>query len=187
GGAGGGGRSGPCASPGGEPRGGGPPGEGPKGGGGFLPEFWGGGETGIPDRCTRDRQKHPAADPSMRVFHAGIATILTLTVLGATCPGALARPVHRLTHSSGVVDYWPRFSPDGTTALFSHALLHRAASRTARGGGGRFRPDSRHRRGCNGPMGGGVQGQPPVGAWLKSRGGADPGCDFLLSWRPEKW
>ena len=77
------------------------------------------GEIGIPDRCTRDRHKHPAADPSMRVFHAGIATILTLTVLGATCPGALARPVHRLTHSSGVVDYWPRFSPDGRTALFS--------------------------------------------------------------------
>ena len=59
----------------------------------------------------------------MRVFHAGIATILTLTVLGATCPGARARPVRRLTHSSGVVDYWPRFSPDGTAALFSHCEI----------------------------------------------------------------
>ena len=69
-------------------------------------------EIGIPDRCTRDRNKHPAADPTMRVFRAGIATILTLTVLGATCPGVPARPVRRLTHSSGVVDYWPCFSPD---------------------------------------------------------------------------
>src|SRR5262249_61387860 len=65
----------------------------------------------------------PAADPTMRVFHAGIATIVTLTVLGATCPGALARPVRRLTHFPGVVDYWPRFSPDGTTVLFSHCEI----------------------------------------------------------------
>jgi hypothetical protein len=55
--------------------------------------------------------------------HARIATILTLMALGAACPGALARPVRRLTHSPGVVDYWPRFSPDGTTALFSHCEI----------------------------------------------------------------
>jgi Tol biopolymer transport system component len=59
----------------------------------------------------------------MRISHARIATILTLVALGAACPGALARPVRRLTHSPGVVDYWPRFSPDGTTALFSHCEI----------------------------------------------------------------
>ena len=70
----------------------------------------------------------------MRVFHAGIATILTLTVLGATCPGALARPVRRLTHFPGVVDYWPRFSPDGTTALFSHCEIASGCGGTATSG-----------------------------------------------------
>jgi hypothetical protein len=45
--------------------------------------------------------------------------ILVLAVLGTARGTALARSVHRLTHEPGVVDYWPRFLPDGRTVLFS--------------------------------------------------------------------
>ena len=33
--------------------------------------------------------------------------------------GASARPFRYVTHPKGLVDYWPRWSPDGTTILFS--------------------------------------------------------------------
>jgi HAE1 family hydrophobic/amphiphilic exporter-1 len=49
--------------------------------------------------------------------------ILVLGVLGATRGTALARSAHRLTHEPGVVDYWPRFLPDGRTVLFSRCEI----------------------------------------------------------------
>lgn len=36
---------------------------------------------------------------------------------------AHARSFRRLTHQAGVVDYWPRFSPDGKTVLFSRCEI----------------------------------------------------------------
>jgi hypothetical protein len=59
----------------------------------------------------------------MRTSHGFVCTILALTALGVSSGAALARPFHRLTHVPGVVDYWPRFSPDGRTALFSRCEI----------------------------------------------------------------
>src|SRR5262249_1384971 len=50
-------------------------------------------------------------------------TVLVLAVLGTTGETALARPVNRLTHVPGVVDYWPRFLPGGRTVLFSRCEI----------------------------------------------------------------
>ena len=60
----------------------------------------------------------------MRVSHARIATILTLMALGAACPGALARPVRRLTHSPA----------SSTTGRASLPTARRRCSATARSG-----------------------------------------------------
>src|SRR5262249_23085917 len=60
---------------------------------------------------------------SVRMSRASVGAILSLTILGAATPGALARPVRHLTHLPGVVDYWPRLSPDGRTALFSRCAI----------------------------------------------------------------
>ena len=45
-------------------------------------------------------------------------TFLFLALFLIPAP-ALARPSRRLTHQPGALDYWPRFSPDGRTVLFS--------------------------------------------------------------------
>jgi Tol biopolymer transport system component len=52
-----------------------------------------------------------------------LAAAMVAAALGAAPDRALARPVRRLTHASGVVDYWPRFSPDGKTVLFSRCEI----------------------------------------------------------------
>jgi Tol biopolymer transport system component len=50
-----------------------------------------------------------------------VAAVLLIVV--AWCGAAFARPVRFLTRRPGVVDYWPRFSPDGKTALFSRCEI----------------------------------------------------------------
>ena len=52
-----------------------------------------------------------------------LATAMLAAALGAGPDEALARPFRRLTHEPGVVDYWPRFSPDGKTVLFSRCEI----------------------------------------------------------------
>ena len=45
--------------------------------------------------------------------------LFLVAVLLLTSTPSLARPSRRLTHQTGALDYWPRFSPDGKTVLFS--------------------------------------------------------------------
>jgi Tol biopolymer transport system component len=45
--------------------------------------------------------------------------LLALVALTLGAPNASARPFHYVTHRGGEVDYWPRWSPDGKTILFS--------------------------------------------------------------------
>jgi len=56
----------------------------------------------------------------MRTSHIVAAALL---VLAAAREAAPARPVRLLTRHPGVVDYWPRFSPDGKTVLFSRCEI----------------------------------------------------------------
>ena len=48
-----------------------------------------------------------------------------LAFLWILLPGqcADARPFHYVTHPKGLVDYWPRWSPDGKTILFSRCVI----------------------------------------------------------------
>jgi hypothetical protein len=48
-----------------------------------------------------------------------IALILALISIAIAPVPALARPYRFVTHEAATVDYWPRWSPDGTTILFS--------------------------------------------------------------------
>ncbi len=47
------------------------------------------------------------------------AAMLALAALLLSAPTASAHPFHYVTHEIGEVDYWPRWSPDGKTILFS--------------------------------------------------------------------
>src|SRR6266852_8175602 len=54
----------------------------------------------------------------------GIGTLLAVALLAFVAlavgaPSASAHPFHYVTHRGGEVDYWPRWSPDGRTILFS--------------------------------------------------------------------
>jgi len=44
-------------------------------------------------------------------------------MVGINLGVANARPYHFITHVAGDVDYWPRFSPDGNTILFSRCEI----------------------------------------------------------------
>ena len=59
----------------------------------------------------------------LRRSRASLCAILTLVAIAVACSDTLARPVRRLTRLPGAVDYWPRFSPDGRTALFSRCEI----------------------------------------------------------------
>lgn len=47
------------------------------------------------------------------------ASLLTFVTLFLGAPSASAHRFQYVTHQPGEVDYWPRWSPDGTTILFS--------------------------------------------------------------------
>jgi dipeptidyl aminopeptidase/acylaminoacyl peptidase len=68
-------------------------------------------------RFARDRRD----DHPISVLLA--APILALAALLLGAPSASAHPFHYVTHRAGEVDYWPRWSPDGKTLLFSRCDL----------------------------------------------------------------
>src|SRR5215468_5135974 len=73
------------------------------------------------------RRDTPVAENRMghggRLRPRAIVAILALAALGASHGEALTPSVRRLTHPAGTVDYWPRFSPDGKTLLFSRCQI----------------------------------------------------------------
>src|SRR4029453_16499723 len=71
---------------------------------------------GWPARTASCRATSSVPCERMRASHIVAAVLLALA---ASQEAALARPVRILTRHPGVVDYWPRFSPDGKTVLFS--------------------------------------------------------------------
>jgi len=50
---------------------------------------------------------------------SAVATILAFVSIAITPLRALARSYRFVTHAQSTVDYWPRWSPDGSTILFS--------------------------------------------------------------------
>ncbi len=59
--------------------------------------------------------------PRLRASASG--AIFIGAIVAATAAVAHARPYRFITHMPGVVDYWPRFSPDGNTVLFSRCQI----------------------------------------------------------------
>jgi hypothetical protein len=57
-----------------------------------------------------------------RALRVAMALSAAIGVI-ATGGHAMARSSHRLTHQPGFIDYWPRFSPDGKTVLFSRCEI----------------------------------------------------------------
>jgi Tol biopolymer transport system component len=57
----------------------------------------------------------------MRASTAG--AVFLGVIVAATAAVANARPYHFITRTPGVVDYWPRFAPDGNTILFSRCQI----------------------------------------------------------------
>ena len=51
--------------------------------------------------------------------------LLLAAFVALTAAAANARPYQFITHVAGDVDYWPRFSPDGKTILFSRCEMRR--------------------------------------------------------------
>jgi len=63
-------------------------------------------------------------DAPFLCFKIARVTLVGIIILVcAFCGIALAHPLRNLTHQPGVVDYWPRFSPDGKTVLFSRCEI----------------------------------------------------------------
>jgi Tol biopolymer transport system component len=63
-----------------------------------------------------------AARRSARALLTVLAAI-AIAIAAAPIRSAWARPFHFVTHEGGVVDYWPRWSPDGKTLLFSRCAI----------------------------------------------------------------
>jgi len=70
-----------------------------------------------------DRRGHGDRLGPRAISHTVALAILAFAALGASHGEVLAGSVRRLTHPAGAVDYWPRFSPDGKTLLFSRCEI----------------------------------------------------------------
>jgi Tol biopolymer transport system component len=57
--------------------------------------------------------------PTMKSF----STLLVFLAIAVIGPRADARPFRYVTHPKGFVDYWPRWSPDGQTIVFSRCPI----------------------------------------------------------------
>lgn len=65
----------------------------------------------------------PTAGKTARTL-TSVSLLLAFSLAALALPrDAFARPFRHLTRQSGVVDYWPRFSPDGKTVMFSRCEL----------------------------------------------------------------
>ena len=62
-------------------------------------------------------------DASPRRSASAMGAIFLAAFVAATAAVADARPFHFITRTAGDVDYWPRFSPDGKTVLFSRCVI----------------------------------------------------------------
>ncbi len=71
------------------------------------------GGDGILMKCARRRRRdYPISTLLAGPILAGVAVLLIAS-------SASAHPFRYVTHPKGLVDYWPRWSPDGKTILFS--------------------------------------------------------------------
>jgi Tol biopolymer transport system component len=61
-------------------------------------------------------------------------TLVAAIAITSTGGRALAHSSRRLTHQPGFVDYWPRFSPDGKTVLFSRCEISSGCGGASTGG-----------------------------------------------------
>ena len=73
--------------------------------------------------CARRRPVLSCGMPRLVGSRLMLAAAMLNAASGTGRDEALARPFRRLTRPSGVVDYWPRFSPDGKTVLFSRCEI----------------------------------------------------------------
>jgi dipeptidyl aminopeptidase/acylaminoacyl peptidase len=69
-------------------------------------------------------------------IRASLVTLaaLALAIVAFPIRSAWARPHRFVTHEAGVVDYWPRFSPDGKTLLFSRCSISSGCGGASTGG-----------------------------------------------------
>jgi Tol biopolymer transport system component len=79
-------------------------------------------------RSERSAARKPARESAFTL--AAVA----LAIVAAPIRSAWAHPFRFVTHEAGVVDYWPRFSPDGKTLLFSRCSISTGCGGASTGG-----------------------------------------------------